>query len=269
MPPTPPPFKGDFFIQSSHDARTSGIARVAPRSESASRFQFIARYFGDMGCASLTHQPPGSRRLSISAAHPTNGIRAFASRTSESVSLLPRSWVNARYRTDGWSGSSSQSRTLSRGTALAYFRALYSCRCCVAPAGGLDRDFAARSDALLGRKSDFEGVPLRGGAQRGRVRSPLNAADEVAALLLVRVLAADSDGLDSFQRVSDEPRHRNRAANELVRVIEDTILALDADCGRERESGRHHCGPFDQCDSSPVLDRDECMLSRPRASGHS
>src|SRR2546427_1637504 len=118
MPPTPPPFSGDFFIQSSHDPRTSGIARVVPRSDSASRFQFIAMYFGDMGCASRTHQPPGSRRASISAAHPADGIRAFTSLTSESVSLFPRSCVNARYRTDGWSGSSSQSRTLSRGTLI-------------------------------------------------------------------------------------------------------------------------------------------------------
>src|SRR5207249_11638849 len=101
MPPTPPPFSGDFFIQTSHDARTSGIAQVAPRSERASRFQFIATYFGDMGCASRTHQPPASRRARISAAHPAEGIRAFASRTSESVSLFPRSWVNARYRTEG------------------------------------------------------------------------------------------------------------------------------------------------------------------------
>src|SRR5437773_9417122 len=101
MPPTPPPFNGDFFIHSSHDARTSGIDRVAPRSESASRFQFIATYFGDIGCASRTHQPPGSLRARISAAHPADRIWAFASRTSESLSLLPRRRVNARYRTDG------------------------------------------------------------------------------------------------------------------------------------------------------------------------
>jgi hypothetical protein len=44
--PTPPPFSGDRSIQSSQEARTAGISRVAPRSDKASRFQFVERYFG-------------------------------------------------------------------------------------------------------------------------------------------------------------------------------------------------------------------------------
>ncbi len=46
LPPTPPPFIANLFIQSSHETRTDGSSRVSPRSESTSIRQFVAVYFG-------------------------------------------------------------------------------------------------------------------------------------------------------------------------------------------------------------------------------
>src|SRR2546421_3625130 len=113
MPPTPPPFSGDFSIQSSQDARTSGVARVAPRSESASRFQFIATYFGDMGCASRTHQPAGLRRAGVSAAHPALTAGAVASLSTAGVFLFPGQAVHKRLSANGCLRSSNQSMVFS------------------------------------------------------------------------------------------------------------------------------------------------------------
>jgi len=71
--------------------------------------QFAERYFGRYRLSPLTHHPAGSRFARISSAHPFLVIMSFAATTSGSSSGLLSNWVRARYRTDGWSSSRSQS----------------------------------------------------------------------------------------------------------------------------------------------------------------